>query len=183
MKKLTDEQIIMFAISDLYCAYLGIKEKCKQYLQYKENKLENITDDMKNEMETLSLLEQLGYSVEIEGTHFYKDMILKIVEYLENIEQLVGFKKYHNLLDDIQNHYSSFYFDIARNELDIGIKTFHKILKYYISDIDHKEADEKVFEEVFGTREINNLGYEEKALVIASYIYLNKKTKQKIKVK
>jgi len=183
MKKYTDEQLTMFAMSDLYCAYLGIKEQYEDYLEYKKNKLESISDVKKKEMETLNLLEQLGYSIEIVGTYFYKDMILKIVEYLENIETELGFKKHHKLLDEISEHYSNFYFDLARNELDVGIKTFHKVLKSNISDIDHKEANEEVFVDVFGTKEINNLGYEEKALVIASYIYLNKKTKEKNKSK
>ena len=184
MEQQKKEQNPMFIISDLYCACFSIREQYKQYLNYKENKLNDISEDKKKEMETLNLLEELGYSIEKVGTYFYKDMILKIVEYLENLEEVNGFKKYNKLLEELANHYSNFYFDLARNDLDVGIKTFHEILKNQISSIDHNNANEEKFHEVFGTKEINNLDYVEKAFIISSYLYLNKRIKrEKTKVK
>lgn len=187
MEQCVNKNLEMFVMSDLYCSYLGIKEEYKTFLMYKENKLENIKDIKKKEMNTLNLLEQLGYSIEKIGTYFYKDMILKIVEYLENIEQIKGKKKYQDLLEQLGNHYSHFYFEIARNELDVGVKTFHSVLENQISNNDYSKANIEVFNEVFGTKEINNLGYEDKAFVIATYLYLNTKNKrmerEKIKVK
>lgn len=184
MEQQKKEQNPMFVMSDLYCACYWVKEQYKDYLNYKENKLEDISNNKKKEMEILNLLEQLGYPIEKVGTYFYKDMILKIVEYLENLEEVNGFKKYNKLLDELENHYSHFYFDLARNELDIGIKTFHEVLENQISIVDHSTANKEMFNKVFGTEEINNLGYEEKAFGISTYLYLNKRIKrEKIKLK
>ena len=172
MEKQNNEQLNMFMLSDLYCASYSIKEQYKQYIDYKNNR----TYD--EHMEVIYLLEELGYPIEKIGIYFYKEMIIKIVQYLENIENKAGFKKYHKLLDELDNHYSSFYFDVARNELDVGIKTFHEVLKNQILNINHSNANPEKFDEVFGSIEINNLGYEEKAFVISSYLYLNKKNKK-----
>lgn len=173
MEKQNNEQLNMFMLSDLYCASYSIREEYKQYIDYKTN-----MSEYNKEMETLYLLEELGYPIKKIGTYFYKEMIIKIVQYLENIENEVGFNKYNKLLDELDNHYSNFYFDVARNELDIGTKTFHEVLKNQISNINHNNANPEKFDEVFGSIEINNLGYEEKAFVISTYLYLNKKNKK-----
>ena len=177
MDKKNNDKTKMFLLSDLYCACYWVREQYKQYIKYKENMCES-----NKEMETLHLLEELGYPIEEMGTYFYKDMILKIVEYLENIENEFESNKYHELLDELDNHFSHFYFDLARNELDVGIKTFHGVLANEISNIDHSNANSEKFDEVFGSTAINNLGYEKKAFIIGTHMYLNKKT-NKAKVK
>lgn len=177
MDKKNNDKLKMLVLSDLYCARYWIKEQYKQYINYKEHKSEN-----NKEMETLYLLEELGYPIDEMGTYFYKDMILKIVGYLENSSN-----KYEELLDELGNHYSNFYFDLARNELDVGIKTFHEVLESQILNIDHSNANPERFDEIFGNMAINNLGYEEKAFIISTYIYFKnilqkEKVKNKIKV-
>ena len=146
---------------------------------YKKNQIESFSEKRIQEMEVLILLEKLGYSMEEIGTYLYKNMIIKIADSLNN---KLTKKEFDDLLDQITNHYSQFYLDLARNDLDMGIKTFHSIIEKAILKIDYEKADKELFYNIFGDNV--SLEYDEKAFVLGAYVSLNlKQEKQKIKVK
>ena len=145
------------------------------YMEYKKNKL----DYKNNDMEVLVLLENLGYPTNEVGTYLYKYMILKISEYLETgltIRQEPITKEQLKL--EIKNFFSQFYLDIARNELDMGIKTFHNYISVAVSKINYENLNISLFYEIFGNN-IQDIDYAEQAFIIATYIIENKQKNKK----
>ena len=145
------------------------------YMEYKKNKL----DYKNNDMEVLVLLENLGYPTNEVGTYLYKYMILKISEYLETgltIRQEPITKEQLKL--EIKNFFSQFYLDIARNELDMGIKTFHNYISVAVSKINYENLNISLFYEIFGNN-IQDIDYAEQAFIIATYIIENNQKNKK----
>ena len=78
----------------------------------------------KDEMNVLYLLELLGFPMDETGTFLYKEMIVEASRELKNS----GVAEKKMIKSAMANPYSQFYFNIARNNLDIGIKTFHQFV-------------------------------------------------------
>lgn len=77
------------------------------------------------DMKILEVLKNNGFESEDLGTYFYRDVIKNIVDFLS-----VSSKKeeIEELKRQVVTPYSQFYFDIARNDNDMGVRTFHKLL-------------------------------------------------------
>ena len=147
------------------------------YLEYKKNKID--LEYKNNDMEVLMLLENLGYPTDEVGTYLYKYMILKISEYLETgltIRQEPITKDQLEL--EINNLFSQFYLDIARNELDMGIKTFHNYISVAVSKINYENLNTNLFYEIFGNNS-KDINYAEQAFLIATYVIENKQENKK----
>lgn len=149
-----------------------------KYSAYKEGNI--LVDDLekreKLEVETLKILEELGYSLEETGTYFYKDVIVKAVEQLQESSSE---ESYQELIEDLNNDYSQFYFDIARNGYDVGLKTFHSCI-----NISHqtKNPQDTVLQQRVGIKDANR-NYRQEGLLIADYITENQTRKEMTQVK
>lgn len=133
------------------------------YKLYQESKLEEVTESKELEMKTLGILEKLGFPMDEAGTYLYKNMILKVVEEMEN-----GVNS-NDLLLQMKQPYSQFYLDVARNDLDIGIKTFHGYINKALEKVDITKQDENLFVKIFGDVE-ENIDYGEQAFILGNYV-------------
>jgi len=97
-------------------------------LKYR-NSLENNLNEL--DIEVLTYLENMGYSMDIRGTLYFKDMIVSIIENILSFSSLYG-KEMKELLENIRNPYSQFYLDLARNKNDLGINTFNQFIRQAI---------------------------------------------------
>ena len=169
----TDTGIYLVNSQPLSYDYMASK-----YKDYKEGMvpIEKLNEKEKKEVETLKILEKLGYSLTETGTYFYKDVIVKAIEQLQ---EATLEENYRELIIAINNDYSQFYFDIARNNYDVGLKTFHSCINISFQTRlqINKELQRKV-----GLDEYN-MNYKQEALLIANHIIENQPRKEKEGIK
>ena len=91
----------------------------------------NLKQQTLNELdfEILSYLENKGYSLEVRGIYLFKEMIMLIMENLLNSTD----EEKDILQENINNPYSQFYLDLARNKNDIGINTYNEYIRQAIN--------------------------------------------------
>ncbi|HIR48870.1 MAG TPA: hypothetical protein IAB35_02725 [Candidatus Faecimonas gallistercoris] len=147
----------------------------QKYQYYKNGWLnEKLSEKEQLEVDVLNVLEKLGYSMQETGTYFYKDVIVKATKALQNSETN---QEYMNLITEMNNNYSQFYFDIARNGYDIGLKTFHKCI-----ELSHQNRNSNLLninlQQEIGLNEIIK-NYKQEALLIASYMTTKTPKEQK----
>ena len=89
----------------------------KEYLQEGE-----VVDhpEKHNDMEIMFFLYKLGYRPQDLGTFFYKEIVKKITYMIPSIIAENDKEALEQLLNELKNKYSQFYFDIAVNEQDTG---------------------------------------------------------------
>ena len=73
------------------------------------------------------------------------------------------------LLDELRSPFSQFYFDIARNELDVGVKTFHSYIEHALESVQYENADAALLFEIYSNFS-KETDYGEHALIIAEHI-------------
>lgn len=142
-----------------------LSHKLKNFIDYKESLK---CDGNKNlELEVLVLLENLGYPTCNIGIYYYKDLIVKAC----NLKfDGISDKSLYELLN---YPYSQFYFDIARNENDIGIKNFNSIVYSCLSKRNKSQSTNKLaFKVMKKLPEENSLG--DCVFLISSYICAKK---------
>lgn len=120
---------------------------------------------------SLLILELMGLPIKKEGIKLY-------AEVLENINYFLNEAQNENEVEELKkqllNAYSEFYFDIARNDNDIGLKTFHTLIKDSLPDSNTSSQNRCP---------INKDNYMELAFTLGKYISsknnskLNKQTK------
>ena len=99
----------------------GLSYELKNYIEYK-NRVNSGSNYKSLEFETLITLENMGYPINDIGIYYFRDLIVRAcVLKKEGINDT----DLCTLLDD---KFSQFYFDVARNENDIGIKNFNRII-------------------------------------------------------
>ena len=165
----TDTGIYLVNSQPLSYDYMASK-----YKDYKKKMMpiEKLSKREKKEVETLKILEKLGYSLTETGTYFYKDVIVKAIEQLQ---EATLEENYRELIIAINNNYSQFYFDIARNGYDVGLKTFHSCIN--ISYQNRTRINKELQREI-GLDEYNT-NYKQEALLIANHIIENQPRKEK----
>lgn len=94
-------------------------------LKYR-NSLENNLNEL--DIEVLTYLENMGCSTDVRGTYYFKDMIISIIEKLLRFSSLSG-EEIQELMIELNNPYSQFYLDLARNKHDLGINTFNQYIR------------------------------------------------------
>ena len=158
----TEEKILM--------ALLGISsalyEACRDhdnYQEYKKGKITNFSKETIQSMNLLDILQKLGYPMDELGTYLYKDLILEVYKRLDKKDN------YKELLDELNNPFSSLYHYVAREEKELGIKPFHQCIEQAIEE-----------------RKINNkqIDYKTEALQIALYTkrHYSQKSKKRKKI-
>jgi len=140
-----------------------------KYIQYKNEKLNVIDSYLQVDFYVLSILEKLGFPMKHKGTYFYKLVITSVIDYLVNLTSGDETLDYSNLLEQLKNGFSPFYHEIARNELDMGLKSFHLVIADAISNINYGIINPEVGADIFG-KVSSDLDYGEQALMIGSYV-------------
>lgn len=144
------------------------------YSDYKLGKIDDLSLEMMEEMEVTFILEQLGFSVNEIGRFLYAKMIVGVLSYLKGIPVRGIVLTSDELVEQLNNKFSQFYLDVARNDLDIGIKTYHFAIERSILAIDTKNCKERCIQILGECYDLTD--YPKNAFLIATYIYgVNKK--------
>ena len=135
-----------------------------------------LKDYTQEEIEKIIDSGSLPEQQKLSRTYFYKDVIVKAVEQLQESSSE---ESYQELIEDLNNDYSQFYFDIARNGYDVGLKTFHSCI-----NISHqtKNPQDTVLQQRIGIKDANR-NYRQEGLLIADYITENQTRKEMTQVK
>lgn len=146
----------------------GIIEDIKDYKMYKSGKIFE-DSDKKLEMQILSLLEKIGYPMDEIGTYFYKRIIFKVIKILEAIDRGESTLNNEELIAQLQNPFSQFYVEVAKIELDIGIKTFHMYVGQANSEIDYLSATPEILYRIYSNSS-EDMDYGEHAFLLSSFL-------------
>lgn len=123
------------------------------------------------DMEILQLLVNNGFPINKQGTFLYKDVVVNIIQFLENSTEESEIIK---LKEQLKKKCSQFYFDIARNDNDMGVATFHKCIEE-ATEIAKRNNPNKIKQLCKG----KDLDYKDMALVLAEKILKNNEEKEK----
>ncbi|MBO5121385.1 MAG: hypothetical protein J6C28_06850 [Bacilli bacterium] len=139
------------------------------YAKYKSGSSEGFSEERVEQMEVLNVLEKLSFPMDEVGTYFFKDMIVKAKRYLNGTDDFGREISQEELLQELQDPFSQFYFDLARNELDIGLKTFHTTIEHALESVDYEKADTTLLLEIYSNFS-KETDYGEHALMIAKHM-------------
>lgn len=146
-----------------------VYEDKQDYANYKLGSLEDNSKDKLQQMEVLSVLERLSFPMNEVGTYFFKDVIMKTIRYLDGTDDFGNSIDTSKLLEELKSPYSQFYFDIARNELDVGVKTFHSYIEHALESVQYENADAALLFEIYSNFS-KETDYGEHALIIAEHL-------------
>lgn len=151
-----------------------------KYKDCKEGRITplDLTEEEQKEINTLSILENLGYPMTETGTYFYKNVIIRA---MDELQQIKTEQDYVDLMSTMANNYSQFYFDIARNEYDIGLTTFHSCIHMVNQHKNNHQANEKLQKKIGLTDFV--VDYKGEALLIANYMITRESKKENPQVK
>lgn len=138
-------------------------------LKYKSGKINEMTELEQLKMETLDLLESLGYPMNEFGTYLYKDVIASIREQIGQVETREDIKEVTSVLKEAKSPFSQLYFNLARNERDIGVKEYHRILSESLSKVDYEKASPELLYKVYGKFPFE-MDYGENAFALANFL-------------
>ena len=141
----------------------------KDYEQYKSCSTDGFSKERLEEMEILSILDRLTFPMDEVGTYFYKDVIVKAKRYLDGEDDFGLPISSDELLQELRSPYSQFYFDLARNDLDIGLKTFHSNIEHALDSVDYDKADTTLLQGIYSNFS-EEADYGEHALAISRYL-------------
>ena len=82
----------------------------------------------------LKFLFDNGFPINEYGTYLYKDVIESGVNKLVPTTTMVEISEVEK---QMQDPFSQFYFDVARNDNDLGVKTFHDSIQHSYLKINH----------------------------------------------
>ena len=142
-----DERLDVFFNSVNFMANAAHKDK-KAYEAYKRNQ-EVIEGASIEELEILSILDELGYPLGEIGTYLYKALIVNVLNYLRGVPIRREVLSEEELKEQLSNPFSQLFFDIARNDMDLGIKTFHAAISRASANVDSENVNRKLSEEIF----------------------------------
>ena len=139
------------------------------YNRFKDGLLTDIDEKQSIKIKILSLLEAYGFPMDELGTYFYKDIIAKCYDVINSKQDENYFNRCGMLLEELKNPYSNFYFDLARNDNDIGTTTFHLYIEKALNLVDEGMANPNLPNNIFGT-EVKSANYGIQAYQLASFI-------------
>lgn len=165
LQRIIEEQRKLVSIHGAEFISSGTYLDKQDYEAYKNGELEFKNIDRIQEMKILYILEKLGFSMDLVGTYYFKKIIKKAMEEVFNKEC-----EPEILELNIKNKYSQFYVDIARNELGIGLKTFHKYIEGVIEQIDFQN-EKNLISQIYNSS--YEMDYTTLAYTIANYMVEN----------
>lgn len=149
-------------------SYFVLQDR-RDYQKYKEDKKIRFTPKRKRDMQILELLERLGFPMEKAGTYLYKELIAYVCNYLQDVDTRDDIKNCVFLIQELKDGHSNTYFDIARNDLDLGISSYHQIVGIAQDNVDYTKADPILLQEIYG-RFSRSLDYGEQAFLLGAYV-------------
>jgi len=93
-------------------------------------------------------------------------MISKVIKYLSTCETI---KDISELVSQLRNHFSQFYIEVARIELDMGLKTFHNYVENALGEVNYSKADPILLEQILSNNS-TDIDYGDLAFIIGTYI-------------
>lgn len=157
-----------FAFSRGYFLGLITNDK-EEYEKYQAGCLDDFDEKKLLEMEVIGVLDKLNFPLCEVGTYLFKDMIVKAIHELDGYDYFGNLLTEDALLMQMRQPFSQFYVDIARNELDMGIKTFHTYIERMLEDVNYKNMDISILCEIYGNS-FKDTDYGEHAFLIAKYM-------------
>ena len=154
-----------------YATFIARKEQ-ELYNNLKEGMSFVPSKNQSRDIEILSILEKLGYPMDDLGTYLYKDVVVGVCEEIEK-EHVASNNKRRKVTSDLNNGYSDIYLWIAREDKELGCKTFHYFIGKAIEEIDEDKVDPALASKIYGDKK--EITYGESALHIAEY-YLGTNT-------
>ncbi len=151
-------------------------------VQYSLYKTGEVIDETKiEEMQILKILEELGYPMEELGTYLYKCVIKRAYDEIRENDLRHNSEGIENLMLSLNYKLSNLYHDVARNDLDMGVKSFHQYIDAALLDVDDEKANASLKKDIYGDKMPN--GYGTGALMIALYLEgrQDKLTEKKVK--
>lgn len=144
-------------------------EMCSIYRNKASITAERLTGKQTTELEILYILEQLGFPMNETGTYFYKNII---VEASKNLLESENKEDEQAVEQEMANPFSQFYFNLSRNDHDIGVKTFHScVMSSFLNR--NKKEENTYLKHTIGLDD-NKMDYRKQALTIAKY-YIKEK--------
>lgn len=160
----TQNEWIELFMGNVDLSVYGAIEDKKLYEEYIATKA--IDDESKiNEMEIYYCLSLLGFKLEQLGTYYYKEIINRLLQIIPSIFENNDIEQLEQLLISLKNKFSQFYFDIAVNEQDTGLKTFHRIIKE--AKDNRNKPDELLSKKIFNNEPLDE---DLEPLAIAKYL-------------
>lgn len=161
-KNKEEKQNCVFVYELVNEASLTELKALKKYIDYKTGVKTDYNSEDMLDINILSLLEENGFLMNKLGTYLYKDVIRSIIKELgrENTSKEV-------LTNQLDNPYSQFYFNISRNEKDMGLKTFHAYIQESIFNINYELANSNLIGNLCANGDLN---YGQLALILAEEI-------------
>ena len=163
-----DERLNVFFNSVNFMANVAHQDK-KAYEAYKRTQ-EVVEGASIEELEILNILDELGYPLGEIGTYLYKALIVNILNYLWGVPIRREVLSEEELKEQLNNPFSQLFFDIARNDMDLGIKTFHAAINRASANVDIESVNRKMSEEIF-SGDFDPVDYSFNALDIAKYYF------------
>lgn len=165
----TMEERLQIVLAGLDGAFTEVSYDKKCYSAYKEGRLDGMSLETQEEMRILELLEQLGFPMGETGTYLYKNMIAKAVQKISDISTRKEILDCKELITEMKTPYSQFYFDIARNDLDMGVTSFHRCVQRALSKVDITNADPMLLFQIYSNF-TEDMDYGEQAFVLSTYV-------------
>ncbi len=126
------------------------KEDAKDYQEYIMGNVDEFSEERLQEMQVLETLYKLGFDAEAPGTYLFKEAIMKALHHLNGFDDMGRPISEEELLSEMEHKYSQFYLDVARNDLDIGIKTYHQYVTHALATLDYASVDPSVLSDIYG---------------------------------
>src|SRR5574344_1569499 len=106
-----------------------------------------ITDDEKLELKVLSQLDDLGFPLDELGTYLYKKVILGVIYYIKEVPEKND-PYYKELKEALKDKTSQFYFNLAKNDLDLPLNSFHVYIENAMTEMNQKKFNDASFDEI-----------------------------------
>lgn len=171
IKRLVDltelEKLNMLIDGTSYAMFEAHLDK-EAYEKSKKGELEEISEIQERDIKILRILEGLGYPMDELGTYLYKDVIAEAYEKVKDISSRRDMDKCRELMASLNDAYSDFYRWIARDDKEMGVKSFHFYIGEAISKIDDNSINKELAIKVFGSNP-EDLNYGLQAFQLACY--------------
>ena len=151
--------------SCLKSIHLDMIQELYKRQSYQKGKSKDMSDDEVTKMEVL----ELGYPMEEYGTYLYSEVISSLRRELGVIKTRSQVSKSEELLIQAKYPFSQLYFNLARNERDMGVKDFHSIIERALSKINYDKASPETLYKVYGNFPFE-VDYGENAFTLANYL-------------
>lgn len=163
-----DETLLMILHGSSFAVYVANEDRDK-YAKFKAGEEQELSDSDLRSMNVLSILEGLGYPMDELGTYLYKELITEVCKSLKGVTgKRSDMERCRGLLAQLNDGFSQLYHNVARESLEIGIKSFHLYIQQAIEKIDYKKIDLDLSYQIFGANPAEQ-NYGLQAFQLAAY--------------